>query len=407
MSALKLVVVFLLIVLALRHKLSVGITLFGAGLVTAVLYKVSLSSLAQGYWELVKSQRFLSLTSVIVLITALGQLLKDLKFLERLAVACRGLPGGSRTAVAVMPPLVGLMPMPGGALLSAPLVGNVLTSPGYPSELKTVSNYWFRHVVEFFWPIYPGLILTEAITRLSIGRVSLMQFPLTVVMTMLGLVFFIRKIDNRHDGEPKLWPSIWGIMKTIWPIALAIALYGILKIELALAVLLAFVSLSIFARPRKEILLGAIRKALSYKLVFLVFGTLSFQTALELSGAVKSIPELSLALHLPKEVVIFSVCFGIGILTGMVAAYVGLGYSLLAGFLYQPQVVPSAILLAFFSGYLGMILSPTHLCLILSNEYFGSDLLKAYRLMAVPVILLAAFGLSLYFSPWASLFGPR
>jgi integral membrane protein (TIGR00529 family) len=404
MDAAKLLLVFVIIILALRRKLSVAVSLFGAGIITALLYQVEIGRLLGGYWELVQSRRFISLTSVIVLITTLGQLLNDLRFLERLSQACNNLPGGSRTAAVIMPPLVGLMPMPGGSLLSAPLVGNVLTATRYPNEFRTATNYWFRHIVEFFWPIYPGIILTEAITGLPVGSVSLMQAPLSVGMAVIGLIFFARKIHNSNQGDAHLWRSLVGIINSVWPIALAIAIYGILRIDLAIAVAISLLVLIAYARPSRNILVSALKKGFSYQLVFLVFGTLSFQTALELSGAIKSIPELSMQLNLPEELLIFLVCFTAGILTGMVAAFVALGYTLLACFLYQPEIVPGYILLAYLSGYLGMILSPTHLCLILTNEYFESDLLKVYRRLAVPVILLAALGFLLYLSPWPTPF---
>lgn len=404
MDALKLVAVFVVIVLALRKKLSVGITLFGAGVITSLLYRVELSALLGGYWSLIKSERFISLTAVIVLITILGQLLKELKSLEKLSEACQGLYGGNKTAVAVLPPLVGLMPMPGGALLSAPLVGNVLAAPKYSPDFKTASNYWFRHIVEFCWPIYPGLILTEAITGLPIGSVALMQSPLTILMILIGLVFFIRKVENSHFNQSHFWRPVIGILSAIWPIVLAIAVYGIFKVQLAWAVLFSLIVLVGIARPKKESLVAALRKGLSYKLIFLVFGTLSFQTALELSGAIGSIPKLSLQFNLPPELLIFLVCFTAGILTGMVAAFVAMSYPLLAGFLYQPEILPCHILLAYLSGYIGMILSPTHLCLILTNEYFHSDLLKVYRRLVIPVIFLALLGLLLYLSPWCNLF---
>jgi hypothetical protein len=142
----------------------------------------------------------------------------------------------------------------------------------------------------------------------------------------------------------------------------------------------------------------------SFQLAFLVFGILSFQTVLELTGAIESIPTLAISLNLPAEIVIFAVCFAAGILTGMVAAFVGLGYSLLAGYLYQPEIVPSHILLAYLSGFLGIILSPTHLCLVLTNEYFGSNLLTVYRKMIIPLLIMLALGLMLYFSPWPGFF---
>ncbi len=406
-EALKLAVIFILIVLALRARLPVGVTLLGAGLITAPLYQVPPAELLTGYWELARSHRFISLTAVIILITTLGQLLKELTFLDRLSHFCTGLPGSSRTAAAVMPPLVGLLPMPGGSLLSAPLVGNVLSDQQYAPEFRTVTNYWFRHIVEFAWPIYPGIILTEAITGMPIGAVSLMQLPLSVIMVVIGLVFFIRKVTPSAGAKTHLWQSMRGIFSSIWPITMAIAVYGIFQIDLALAVLIAFLALLAVTRPGMGILLSALKKGFSYKLVLLVFGTLSFQTALELSGAIASIPQLSLEMRLPEELAIFLVCFAAGILTGMVAAFVALGYTLLAGFLYQPDLIPGHIMLAYLSGYLGMMLSPTHLCLVLTNEYFKSDLLKVYRRLAVPIVLLALAGVFLYLSPWAGLFQNR
>jgi integral membrane protein (TIGR00529 family) len=404
MDALKLAAVLVAIIFALRKNLPVGITLFGAGLLTALLYRIGLADLLEGYWSLIKSERFLTLTAVIVLITILGSLLRDLGFLQRLAEACRHLYGGRRTAVVILPFLIGLMPMPGGALLSAPLVGDVLDDPRYSPEFKTTANYWFRHMVEFFWPIYPGIILVEGITGMPMGRVALMQIPMSVIMLTLGALFYSRRIELSGDDTVHMWRSLFQIAGALWPIAGAIALYGLFKLPLALSVLIAMIILVLTSRPSGRILAPSLRKGLSYKLIFLVFGILSFQTVLELSGSIQSLPRLAAAYHLPADVLIIAVCFILGLLTGMVAAYIGMGFSLLAGFIYQPHIVPSHILLGYLSGYIGMILSPTHLCLILTNEYFQSNLGKVYRMMALPVTALGLLGYGVTLSFWPALF---
>ncbi len=406
MATLKLILVFILILIALRKKVSVGVTLFGAGVLTALLYQVDIPDLLDGYWELIKSRRFISLTAAICLITMLGALLKEIGFLSRLTESCRGLWGGRRTATAMLPPLVGMMPMPGGSLLSAPLVDNVLSDPKYTPHFKCAVNYYFRHVIEHFWPIYPGMIVTEAITGLPIATVALLQSPLAVIMLILGFVFFLRRITNAAGERKDTMRSLYGIISALWPMAIAIAVYGILKIELSLAVLAAFLILVLVRRPHWHSISVSLKKGLSYKLIFLVFGILSFQTAIHLSGAVELLQQVSIRYGLPAELVIIIVCFASGILTGMYAAYVALGYSLLAGFLYQPEIIPSHIFLAFLSGYVGMMLSPAHLCLIVTNEYFKSDLLKVYRTMVIPFLLLGVIGYLIYLTPWASLVYP-
>ncbi len=400
MDTVKLLFIFVLIVIALRRKLPVAVTLFGAGLLTALLFGIPVREILKSYWGLVSSERFLSLTAVIVLITALGSILKDLGYLSRLAESCRSLYGGRRTAAATMPPLIGLMPMPGGALLSAPLVDGVLTDPQYSPHLKCVTNYWFRHVVEHFMPIYPGIIVAAAMTGLPIGTLALLQGPLAVVMAILGLIFFIRRIKPSAGGNGSLFRPLVGILSTVWPIILTVAIYAIFGIAMALAALCAIVLLVIVTRPSLEVISRALRKGLSYKLLFLIFGILSFQTLLDQSGAVASIQRLSTEYHLPAQLIIILVAFVSGLLTGMLAGLVALSYSLLAGFLYQPVVIPQNILLAFVAGYVGMMASPTHLCLVLTNEYFKSDLFKCLRLMAIPLLILGVFGYLLSRSPW-------
>ena len=52
-----------------------------------------------------------------------------------------------------------------------------------------------------------------------------------------------------------------------------------------------------------------------------------------------------------------------------------------------------AITFAFASGFAGVMLSPTHLCLVLTVQYFKADLAGTYRLMYLPVLLVFLVGL--------------
>ena len=405
MEALRLGLVLLAIVIGIRRRLSVGLTLTLAGPLTALLYLIPVADLFDGYVLVLGSERFLLLTGIVVLVTVLGQLLGELGFLTRLASACQELPGGKRTAVATLPLLVGLMPMPAGSLLSAPLVHHVLSEPKYTPHFKCAANYWFRHMAEFVWPIYPGLILTEAITGMPIISVAVLQLPLTLSMVVIGGVFFTARISG--ETKPRsagLLKPVISILSSLWPVLVAILIYGVFKVNLTLAAALAVVLLIIVARPSKKALTTALKKGFSYKLILLVFGVLSFQQILEMSGSIEAISLLSTQYHLPAELVVFLVCYTIGVLTGMVSAYVGLGYVLLAGLLYQPGLNPGLVMLAYLSGFLGVMTSPAHLCLVFTNEFFGSDLGKVYRTLLPPLLFLAVAGLIVYFTGYANNF---
>jgi len=246
---LKLVFVFAVIVIGIRKKIFVGYILFGAGLLTAILYGANPMEMLDGYKNLLISRQFLQLYAIIILITFLGRILKEIGYLDRLVKISEELVGGARTASGVLPGLIGLMPMPGGALLSAPLVGRVLTDPKYTAEFKTTVNYWSRHVMEFCWPVYPGLVLSAAITGLPIGTISILQLPMTFIMIPIGIFFFIRKISIKNKGNGHFFKPFGMIIFRIWPILLAILIYAVTNLELVYAVLISLILLLIVERP--------------------------------------------------------------------------------------------------------------------------------------------------------------
>ncbi len=88
MEALRLGLVLLAIVIGIRRRLSVGLTLTLAGPITALLYLIPVADLFDGYVLVLRSERFLLLTGIVVLVTVLGQLLGELGFLARLSSVC-------------------------------------------------------------------------------------------------------------------------------------------------------------------------------------------------------------------------------------------------------------------------------------------------------------------------------
>ncbi len=404
MEALRLGLILAAIIIALRRKVSIGVTLMAMGPLTALIYQVPIDPLLAAYRDVALSHRFFSLTGLVVLATVMGCLLKELGFLDRLADACQKLRGGNKTAVAVLPPLVGVMPMPGGSLLSAPLVDSLLGDQRYSPAFKCATNYWFRHLIELTWPIYPGIILTEAVTGMPVYKISLLQSPLTAIMVVVGIVAFIRPIKIRPSASPSAIKALTGILGSIWPVMIAVALYGAFKLELSLSLLVANICLVVATRPSKKMLVDAVKQGLSIKMLMFIFGVLSFQSVLELSGGIESIPKLATEYDLPAGLIIFAVCFSIGFLTGMISAYVGLGFTLLAGLLYQPELIPNNIMFASLSGFMGFLLSPAHLCVVVTSHYFGCEFWSMIKKVILPLSVVFVLGLILYLLDYGSLF---
>ena len=100
-----------------------------------------------------------------------------------------------RTALAALPALIGFLPMPGGAVFSAPLVAGCDPDGALLPDLKSQINYWFRHVWECWWPMYPGVLLAMQLSGLAVWQVMLYGLPLTVACLGAGYLFLLRRVQ--------------------------------------------------------------------------------------------------------------------------------------------------------------------------------------------------------------------
>jgi len=401
MAIFKLLLVLAVIVFGIRKKIFVGYLLLLAGLALPLLFGHTITDVLYGLRGTIESAGFWRLFGAIVIVTLLGQLLKKIGSLDKLTLAAQDLAGGKKTAAAILPAAVGLMPMPGGALLSAPLVAQVLKNDNHSPQFLAATNYWHRHVMEFFWPLYPGIILGAGITGIRIQTFSQMGLIMSLAMALLGYLFYLRHIKDNNHASHSL-KAVGQIAAAIWPLFLAVFLALVTGLDIVLALVIAVIVTVISHRGSWRLLWPVIKEHINLRLFMMVFGIIVFKDLLELSGAVGDIPGEVNRLGIPPEAVIFVVAFLSGLLTGMVAAFVGLSFPILAGFLYAPDISLSNIFLTYLSGYLGMILSPTHFCLLLTTEYFKTELIHVYRVFVIPALLLGLFGFILYFLgyPW-------
>ena len=140
-----------------------------------------------------------------------------------------------------------------------------------------------------------------------------------------------------------------------------------------------------------------LRQGLSLRMALLVIGVMLFKRMIEATGAASAIPAAFASLGLPPQIVIFVVPFAVGLSTGMISAAVGISFPLL-----QPIIVGNAVHLnyavfAFVGGFMGMLLSPLHLCLALTKDYFQAQWGPLYRMLVPSVAVVTAIAVLLLF----------
>jgi len=316
------------------------------------------------------------------------------------------------------PALIGLLPMPGGALFSAPLVEAVDTQHRMPVAQKSAINYWFRHIWEYWWPLYPGIILAIKYSGLPSGLFFLIQMPFTIAAAIAGYIFIIRKVSHQSfesvtKGRGPL--DFRAVSQTLLPIGILVglSLVGSFAIPglgfsrtlgnllaMVIALIVGLVAIYWGKVSALKSAMAMFTKNNTWEMMLLVLGIQVFSGALTVplgngSTLVTLMRDEFLAMGIPLLLVIALIPFISGAVTGVAFGFVGASFPIvfaLIGVNAPLHVVLAATTFAYGCGYMGMILSPVHICFVVSNEYFKSRMFDTYRYIFVPSLCIFVTG---------------
>ena len=393
-SLIELIVVFVLILVALRRKINLGATLAGAAFLLLFLSAVPLTKSLKIAISTFGDPANLDLMANIVCITILGNVLSYTGQLNRLVRSTQALFKEPRLVSVVLPALVGILPMPGGALFSAPLVETSRTSPNTEGDVLAFINYWFRHIWEYFLPLYPGVLLASSISGLSLFWIIIHHLPFSF-LAILGGWLVARKMEVKSPSDPPDDASFYEIVQPFIPL-----IPPILGIFLGIPVWAGGLAGMVLALALSKLPLSQVIPAMLKKFPWLIMidvaGILVFKTALTQGGVLQPVIDFMISREMPVILLGLGLAFFIALISGLSSAFVGISFPLVLPLLSAfplEQVFP----LLYVGGYLGIIFSPTHLCLILSCRYFKTDIEKVYRLLLWPSILVFSWGVIWYF----------
>jgi len=398
-ALLKLTLVFAGIVLLLSRKWNLGLVLLLASVAVGLLFAYPLPEIMGDVILATVDLLTLRLALAVVLIITLGELLRQTAGLKGMVEALQALIPNGRFVIAALPALVGLLPMIGGAMFSAPMVDEVGDQLGAEGARKTFVNYWFRHIWEPVFPVYPSMMLAAAVLGLTTTQLVEAAWPLTVASVVGGLLFGLLGLPRHGADDPPPIPraqSLRTLAASIWPIALVITLSLVLPVDerftLILSLLVTIALMMVVKHVPLRDLGTILRERIPWKSVAVIFGALIFRRVLDNSSAVLATSDTLTDLHIPLTAMAFGVPFIAGLLTGFMAAAFSIGFPVIL-----PLVVLDGGTIALewvpwlmAGGFMGTMLSPVHLCLALTRVYFKAEWGPVYRLLAPAALLVTA-----------------
>ncbi len=410
MLLLGLFLAFALVILASQRKINLGHALVAG---SALLWLVSPLSASKFLWAIAHSivdPNGLTLMLIIGLLSLMARLMEASGHTAGLLTRFQNLIRSPRLNLALFPAFIGLLPIPGGAIFSAPLVHTIAQGLDLSPTKKSLINYWFRHVWEYSWPLYPSLIMIAALAGMPVGRLVRYSGVLSLGAILSGAVLVLRGVPVRELEDTA--PSAEGVslFKGLLPILIVLvgAMFGSELVRhlgrhflwlgelpaqtpMALSLIGAVIAAAWTGRRFRGVFDKAFFKGTS-SLIYLVAAVLVFKSVALASGAITALGQVMSALHLPLPAMVGGVSFFIGLATGYPLAYVGTGFPVFLGLLPPGAEMPYLVL-GHLLGFAGVLLSPAHPCLILSNQYFHAPAARVYARLWPPVALSLGAGL--------------
>lgn len=394
----RIIIVFVFVLFLIRKKLSLGHSFILGAVSLSVLFGLHPKPMIVSMAKSIVYPKTLSLALIVSLILVLSSSMELSGQMKRLLKNFRGLITNIKINLIVFPALIGLLPMPGGAVFSAPMVKDLGTQSDLSVDKLSFINYWFRHIWEYWWPLYPGVLLSTVLANINILTFIAFMCPITILALYFGYLPLknLRQTLVENPGQDSN-VSVWPFFKEMTPILLVIIpglgmgiLFSYLfpnltvskEIGLILALFMSIGWIWFSNTLSKNQIWKIVSNPQNLNMMYIVASILIFKGILEDSHAVVTISNELLMLKVPLMLIAVILPFLVGLITGITIAFVGVTLPILIPLIHslgETGFMLQYVMLTIVCGFSGVLLSPLHLCLILSNEYFNTTMSAVYR----------------------------
>lgn len=405
LTILSIVISFSLIILFIRRKYNFGLSLITGSIVLAlfslqttspyrILYGISDAigySIDKNYF----TTETIELAFLVTLIFMLAKSMQATGAIRELTKSLRTFFSKGGT-LAVIPAIYGLLPIPGGALLSAPMIDEEGEIFSLSRNQKNFLNIWFRHI---WFPVYPLSIAmftlcSPKFSNISITSLMLADTPAFIIYGIIGFLvlrFFLKYTRDIPREKPRYINGLKFLIIPFLPVILFFFLQNVFSKErafllsISIDIIILFLLLDIHWKKYIDILY----KSLTWKPAIAIIGIMIFREMFAISDADAVISNLLEKTSTPPLLLIVLVPLVLGFLTGYNLAGITLSYVFVQPFFSLVNIgLVGLTSLIFMGAFIGYLISPLHLCNVLSSEYLKTDVTSMYRFFIPSVFIL-------------------
>ncbi|MEM0504842.1 MAG: DUF401 family protein [Sulfolobales archaeon] len=383
------VIAIVLLFTLLYYKVSLAVALLTASFVLAVL-TLNPADIPLAYYQTAIRPINIDVILASAIIAVMANLYRKSGIITKLSNAIMAVLKKTWIAITIIPAIFGFLPVPGGALMSAPLVLEISNKTSLDQSKAAYINVWFRHLIAPIYPLTQIVILTAALSGFDVVQIALYDLPLALVMYVVGFIPIYKDLRNKSVSmvsEPR------STLLFMLPLIISVFIV-VLGVNVVLSTLIGLLTLVLLVRPKASVLTESIFNKDVYMVLITSYAALSVREVLVLS----KFPEIFVSLFsgspstlLAMSIILVSAVLGfmLGIPTGALAVTI----PLIASIVSDVRLVSLTLVIT----YLGYMISPSHLCLVLTIKFFKTHLSSIYRYLLPSTAATLVLTMALYF----------
>lgn len=388
---------FGLIPLLIKKNFKLSHSILAVTLSISILSGLGLLVLGETALGVVLDQYSRDTVLTVAMIGILGNLLKKYGILQRIVDSLLGLITSKKLIMMIIPSMIGIMSVPGGAVLSAPFINNIGEELDIIPARRAAINLIYRHIAMFLFPFVSVLMFIKAaIPVLNVYKVIAFGLPFVAGTVIIGYMLFMRGKGNGEKREREVtFKKILELVVITSPIYMSVVINVITGLPFFIS-MAGSVVIVYFLSDKKDFLYRAVN-SINYNTIFLVMAILILKDIiLQMSDMLELINNLLMSSQGDIRIMlIFTlVSFFFGYITGYPTSALAVTLPLLS----MMELGNNALhIYAFFLlavAFVGYFYSPLHLCQALTLTEMNvttGELYKEYgRYFALQILLVFA-----------------
>lgn len=393
MDIINLIIMFTGIIIVIKLKKPLYISILVGSIISAILYKIPIQTVLKLVFKACSSKNTIYLILAFYTLTFLQKMMENRGHLLLAEKSLNSISNNKRLNIMIAPFIIGLLPSVGAVIIAAPIVKGFGGDYLDIEEQAFVTSY-YRHISEAFLPTYSSIILALSLSEVNMLHFVLGMLPMIIVLFFLGYVFYIKKIPRNidfHSSQNKK-NDIYNLIISLWPIAAVIIIIMTIQIPVYIVVIFIIIISGVLNRFRISELTPLLKTSFELKLVLNTMTIMIFKEFITFTKLIERFPIYFEKLSI-NPIIIFSLIFLFGTLVAGSQAMIALAFPL--AFMSIPNGGLALMILLMCMMYIARQISPTHICLSIVIEVFGISFLALVK-KTLPILAIFSIVVFLY-----------